>query len=221
VQQGETSGWTGTATLRQIEELRSIEALLPLHPDSILVLYQRYDPKTFYASFSPRINEVGLLIDTLNRPLDPSLRIDTLSIDHTFENIGEAALRGKTLFLSASYFYMYQSPEVCRSVVSHEFGHVYFRLLDAEEVSELNRLWEQVQRSALFYLFRDGEYSGNAHFGGHPEESPAELFASAFNLFRNRPQEVAYRLLFVNTSDRRLVDRVKDIVARVEVDNAP
>jgi hypothetical protein len=221
VQRGDTSGWTGKVTLRQIEELRSVEALLPLHADSILVLYRRYDPKTFYATFGPRINKLGLLIDSLNRPLDSSLGIDTLSIDHTFENIGEAALLGKTLFLSASYFYMYQSPEVCRSVVTHEFGHVYFQLLDPEALSELNQLWRQLQRSALFYLFRDGEYSGNAHFGGHPEDNPEELFASAFNLFRNRPQEVAFRLLFVTTSDRRLVDRVKDIVAKVEVGEAP
>jgi hypothetical protein len=217
MQRDDTSGWSGTATLRQIEELRSIEALLPLDPDSILILYQRCDPKTFYEAFRPRINALGLLIDTLNIPLDLSLRIDTLSIDHTFENIGEAALRGKTLFLSSSYFYLYQSPQVCRSVVTHEFGHIYFRLLDPGSRSELNQLWEQIQRSALFYLFRDGEYAGNARFGGHPEESTAELFASAFNLLRNRPEELAFRMNFVSTPDRYLVDRVADIVARVAI----
>lgn len=208
------SGWTGVATLSQVEELRSIEVLLPLHPDSIVARYQRYDPRTFYAAFGTRLNALGLLIDTLNGPLQPAVRIDTLSIDHTFENIGEAALRGKTLFLSSSYFYMYESPEVCRSVVTHEFGHIYYRLLDPASCEELDKVWERIQRSALFYIFRDGEYADNARFGGHPEESPAELFASAFNLLRNRPHELAYRMLFVSIPDRQLVDRVKAIIAQ-------
>jgi hypothetical protein len=209
------SGWTGVATLSQVEELRSVEALLPLHPDSIVALYQRYDPQTFYHAFGSRVNALGLLIDTLNSPLRPSLRIDTLSIDHTFESIGEAALRGKTLFISSSYFYMYESPEVCRSVVTHEFGHIYYRLLDPGSHSELDILWERIQRSALFYIFRDGEYAGNARFGGHPEESPAELFASTFNLLRNRPQELSSRMLFVSIPDRQLVDRVIAILGRI------
>jgi hypothetical protein len=209
------SGWTGVATLSQIEELRSVEVLLPLHPDSIVARYQRYDPHTFYAVFSSRINALGLLIDTLNRPLDPSVRIDTLSIDHTFESLGEAALRGRTLFLSSSYFYMFESPEVCKSVVTHEFGHIYYRLLDPASRDELDQVWERIRRSALFYIFRDGEYAGNARFGGHPEESPAELFASAFNLLRNRPQELSSRMLFVSIPDRQLVDRVNTILGRI------
>jgi hypothetical protein len=209
------TGWTGIATLRQVEELHAVDVLLPLHPDSIVARYQLYDPRTFYAAFGPRINALGLLIDTLNNPLSPSFRIDTLSIDHTFENIGEAALRGKTLFISSSYFYMYESPEVCRSVVTHEFGHVYYRLLDGGSHSELDLLWERIQRSALFYIFRDGEYAGNARFGGHPEESPAELFASGFNLLRNRPQELSSRMLFVSIPDRQLVDQVNAIIGRV------
>ena len=208
------SGWTGVATLSQVEELRSMEVLLPLHPDSIVARYQQYDPRTFYATFGARLNALGLLIDTLNGPLQPSVRVDTLSIDHTFENIGEAALRGKTLFLSSSYFYMYESPEVCRSVVTHEFGHIYYHLLDPASLDELDQVWQRIQRSALFYIFRDGEYADNARFGGHPEESPAELFASAFNLLRNRPQELASRMLFVSNPDRQLVDRVHAIVAR-------
>ena len=212
---GDASGWTGVATLSQVEELRSIEVLLPVHPDSIVARYQRYDPHTFYAVFSSRINALGLLIDTLNRPLDPSVRIDTLSIDHTFESLGEAALRGRTLFLSSSYFYMFESPEVCRSVVTHEFGHIYYRLLDPASRDELDKVWERIQRSALFYIFRDGEYAGNARFGGHPEESPAELFASAFNLLRNRPQELSSRMLFVSIPDRQLVDRVNAILGRI------
>ena len=212
--QDDPSGWTGVATLSQVEELRSIEVLLPLHPDSIVARYQRYDPRTFYATFGTRLNELGLLVDTLNGPLQPADRIDTLSIDHTFENIGEAALVGRTLFLSSSYFYMFESPEVCKSVVTHEFGHVYYRVLDPASREELDRVWERIQRSALFYIFREGEYADNARFGGHPEESPAELFASAFNLLRNRPQELASRMLFVSNPDRQIVDRVLAIVAR-------
>jgi hypothetical protein len=214
IEREDPSGWTGTATLTQIEELRSIEILLPLDPDSIIALYHQYDPKTFFETFRPRINALGLLIDSLNSPLDPANRIDTLSIDHSFENIGEAALRRKTMFISSSYFYMYESPQVCRSVVTHEFGHACYQLLDTVSRSELNMLWEQIRRSALFYIFRDGEYAGNARFGGHPEESPTELFASTFNLQRNRPEELAFRMVFVSIPSRRLVDHVLNIVAR-------
>jgi hypothetical protein len=112
---------------------------------------------------------------------------------------------------------MYESPEVCRSVVTHEFGHIYYRLLDSASRDELGRVWERIQRSALFYIFRDGEYADNARFGGHPEESPAELFASAFNLLRNRPQELSSRMLFVSIPDRQLVDRVNTIIGRVRL----
>ena len=209
----EASGWTGDVTLQQIEELRSVDALLPLDPDSIANLYRRYDPPTFYAAYGDEIRALALLIDSLNAPLPPSLHIDTLSIDHTFTNIGEAAIRGQALYLSSSYFYMYASPEVCRSVVTHEFGHRYYQTLSPLVHASLDSTWNALQRSALFYIFRDGEYAGNARFGGHPEDDPAELFASAFNVIRNRPAELASRLLFVSNQDRPVADRVIAIVA--------
>jgi hypothetical protein len=209
----DASGWTGVVTLRQIEELRSVDALLPLDPDTIANLYRRYDPETFYAVFGGRITSLALLIDTLNHSLAPSSRIDTLSIDHTFENLGEAAVRGRTLYISSSYFYMYASPEVCRSVVTHEFGHRYYDHLTPRGKQAFDSTWAAMQRSALFYIFRDGEYAGNARFGGHPEENPTELFASAFNLLRNRPAELASRLLFVSDQDRPVTDHVTAIVS--------
>ena len=213
VSRNDASGWTGDVTLRQIEELRSLDVLLPLDPDSIANLYRRFDPATFYATYGGEIRSLALLIDTLNRPLPPSLRIDTLSIDHTFTNLGEAAIRGQALFISSSYFYMYASPEVCRSAVTHEFGHRYFHTLPPQLRESLDSTWMAMQRSALFYIFRDGEYAGNARFGGHPEDDPAELFASAFNVIRNRPAELASRLLFVSNQDRPVADRVIAIVA--------
>lgn len=66
--------------------------------------------------------------------------------------------------------------------------------------------------AALFYLFRDGEYSGNARFGGHPDESPEELFASAFNLFSLREEEMAARLRYVDARHHLLVNRVRELV---------
>jgi hypothetical protein len=206
------SGWTGVVTLQQIEELRSNDALLPLDADSIASLYHYYDPQTFYSTFGGRIRSLALLVDTLNRPLDHSIRLDTLSIDHTFENIGEAGVRGRTLFISSSYFYMYTSSEVCRSVVTHEFGHQYYLGLSRSAAGALDTAWIGLRSAALFYIFRDGEYSGNARFGGHPDESPAELFASAFNLVRNRPGELASRLLFVSNQNRRVTDHIITIV---------
>jgi hypothetical protein len=201
-------------TVRQIEELRSVEILLPITPDSIIARFERYGPASFHASFEGSLARVRGLIDSLNMSLDPPWRIDTLSIDHTMESFGEAACRGKTLFVSSSYFYAFADPAVLRAVITHEFGHVHFRCLDSAEVIAFAGLWTQVQVSALFYLFRDGEYSGNARFGGHPEESPAELFASAFNLSRNRPEEIGARLRFV---DRRLHPLVRAVLRFVAV----
>ncbi len=208
----EAAGWTGEVTLQQIEELRNVDALLPLDPDSIATLYRRYDPVTFSVAYGDEIRSLTLLIDSLNAPLPDSLRIDTLSIDHTFTNLGEAAVRGRTLYISSSYFYMYRSPEVCRSVATHEFGHRYYHTLTAGARDSIISVWRSLQRTALFYIFRDGEYAGNARFGGHPEESPPELFASAFNVIRNRPGELASRLLFVSNQDRLSPDRVIAIV---------
>ncbi len=209
------AGGTDVVTLQQINELRSFDALLPLDPDSIASLYRRYDPASFNATFGDRLATLSLLIDTLNHGLPASSRIDTLSIDHTFENIGEAAVREHVLYISSSYFIMFSSPEVCRSVVTHEFGHMYYHSLSPATRALLDTVWSGLQRTALFYLFRDGEYADNARFGGHPEDGPAELFASAFNLLRNRPGELAFRLPFVSDQDRREVDLLTKTVADV------
>jgi hypothetical protein len=172
--------------------------LLPLAPDSILQLYRRYEPRTFYAEFTPRIESVRMLIDSLNQELDSLSRIDTLAIDHTLENFGTAARTGKTLYLSSSYFFTFRDPAVLRSAIMHEFGHIRYEHLSEGGKAEITALWNALRSSALLYVFRDGEYSGNARFGGHPEESPEELFASAFNLFWNRPEELQARFRYVD-----------------------
>ncbi len=185
-------------TVAQIEELRSMEALLPLAPDSILQLYRRYEPRTFYAEFTPRIETVRALIDSLNGDLDLLSRIDTLAIDHTLENFGTAARTGKTLYLSSSYFFTFRDPAVLRAAVMHEFGHIRYENQTEARKAEVASIWNALRASALLYIFRDGEYSGNARFGGHPEESPEELYASAFNLFWNRREELEARFRYVD-----------------------
>ncbi len=104
-------------TIEQIEELRGIEALLPLAPDSVVERYRRYTQTAFYAEYGKLIEAVSRLMDSLNAPLPPSLRLDTLSIDHTFENIGIGARRGKSVYLSASYFFLFDDPAVIELVV--------------------------------------------------------------------------------------------------------
>jgi hypothetical protein len=203
---------TRSVTLEQIEELRSIEVLLPVSADSVVARYRRYEPQVFYASYSSSIQEVTRMMESLNRPLPPAEWIDTLAIDHTFENIGEAARQGKTLYLSASYFYLYESLPVLRSVVTHEFGHIYLNRLSPGRRTELDSIWGSLRNAALFFVFHEGEYSENARFGGHPEDSPEELFASAFNLFRNRPDEVTARAQFVTAEHRQLVSKLGAIV---------
>ncbi len=205
-------GGSRAVTLEQIEELRTMESLLPITADSAVERYRRYEPGVFYATYGDLIRGATVLMDSLNRPLPPALRIDTLAIDHTFENLGEAAKRGHTLSLSSSYFYLYESLPLIRSVVWHEFGHVYCARLRDDQVRRLKKLWEEVRVTALFYVFRDGEYSENARFGGHPEDSPEELFASAFNLFSNRPEEVVVRAEYVTPNERDLVKQLQALV---------
>jgi len=207
----ESYGYTTCMTIDQIEELRSVEALLPIAPDSVVERYRRYTPDTFYRTFQPTILQVAQYIDSMNSALDPDVRIDTLAIDHTFEHIGEAARLGGRLYLSSSYFFMFESPAVLRSVVAHEFGHIHYELLSDEQHRELEDVWRRLEQSALFYVFHDGEYSANARFGGHPEESPEELFASAFNLFRNNEEELAARLEYVDRRHHELVRRLRVI----------
>jgi hypothetical protein len=196
-------------TVTQIEALEAFDALLPVGPDSVLQLYRRYDPASFHTRYQQRLEDASRLIDSLNALLDANSRIDTLAIDHTFENFGEAACTGHTIHLSSSYFFLYGDPSIIRSVISHEFGHkIYQRLPEIQRLG-FDELWAQLGNAALLYLFKDGEYSGNAKFGGHPYESPTELFASAFNLLINREREFASRLQYVNADHLPLIERVK------------
>ena len=205
-------GSSRTVTLEQIEELRTMESLLPVAADSVVQRYERYDPELFYATYGDLIRGAAAVVDTLNRPLPERLRIDTLAIDHTFESLGEAARRGRTLYLSSSYFYIYESLPVIRSVLWHEFGHVYYSRLDADRRREMAELWEEYRASAMFYVFRDGEYSHNARFGGHPEDGPEELFASAFNLFANNSEEVIARVGYLPPRGTEIVFRLRELV---------
>jgi hypothetical protein len=206
------SGYSGTLTIGQIEELRSREALLPIAPDSVIERYRRYPPPVFYQTFSPAIVAVAEFIDTLNQDLPPDLRIDTLAIDHTFENIGSAGRTGTKLYLSSSFFFIYDNRAVLRSVITHEYGHIHYDLLTPLQREELVEIWTALQASALFYVFLDGEYSANARFGGHPQDTPEELFASAFNLFRNNERELQARLQYVDPQHYSMISRLRSLV---------
>jgi hypothetical protein len=206
------SGETSSVTVTQIEALEAFDALLPIGPDSVLQLYRRSDPASFHRKYQPQLEAASKLIDSLNVLLDIRTRIDTLAIDHALENFGEAACSGHSIYLSSSYFLLYDDPSVIRSVITHEIGHKIYERLSEVQRLEFDGLWVQLANAALLYLFRDGEYSGNAKFGGHPYESPTEFFASAFNLFSNRERELASRLQYVNQDHLLLIERLRKSV---------
>jgi hypothetical protein len=210
-----------TISDQQLQQLEILEGYFPIVPDSIAALYRRYDPVTFHTAFAAELAETGRLVDSLNANLPFRLRIDTLAIDHSFEGISEAGRSGRALYISSSYFYLYHDMKVLRSVVFHEFGHLYYTVLDRSEINEISNLWLDLQRTAAFYLFHDGEYSHNSRFGGHPEDSPAELFASAFNLLQNNSQSVAIRSWLLPESQRTIVDRLSAIVSKAAGRSAP
>lgn len=180
--------------------------------DSVIALYQKYDQQTFYRQFGPDLRYLSRLIDSLNGTSPPGVRVDTLSLDHSFQNIGNAACSGRTLYLSSSYFYLYNDRSVLKSVVMHEFGHLRYNVLPDSLKREVERIWRSLMDAALSYVFHDGEYSGNAWFGGHPEESPSELFASAFNILHNRPDELRARLGFVDKRHYDLVEQLREVI---------
>lgn len=194
------------------EDLESFDGLIPVSVDSVMGLYATLDPTTFRVTYDSLLCCASALIDSLNSTLAAGIRIDTLAIDHSIENFGNAARQRNTLFISSSYFFLYRDASILRSVIWHEFGHVYYELLPKHLRDSVCTIWNEVQSTALAYLFHDGEYSGNARFGGHPQESPSELFASAFNLLYNRPTEFTARLQFVDSVHVPLVDRLRQIV---------
>jgi hypothetical protein len=203
-----------SVTVTQIEALEAFDSLLPVGPDSVLELYRNIDPASFHKKYKLQLEDASRLVDSLNALLDVSSRIETLAIDHSFENFGNAGCSGHTISLSSSYFLLYNDPFVLRSVITHEFGHkIYQRLPEVERLG-FEELWVQLGGAALLYLFRDGEYSGNAKFGGHPYESPSELFASAFNLFLNRERELASRLQYVTQDNLHLIESLRKSVLK-------
>lgn len=195
-----------------IEGLGLFDSLIPVPADSIIGLYERYDPATFHSIYKNDLELVQQFIDSMNTHLDEASRIDTLAIDHALENFGNAARSQKTIFISSSYFFLFNDPAVVRSVLTHEFGHIYYDRLTPDQRGMLEQIWLEMQERALFYIFRDGEYSENAKFGGHPDESPAELFASGFNLFNNKQDELNVRLRYVSTEHHQLVERLRNLV---------
>lgn len=200
-------------TIAQIEALESFESLIPMTSDSVVELYRKADPKLFRETYSSLLEGAGRLVDSLNRLVKPASRIDTLALDHSFENFGNAACTGRTICLSSSYFFLYNDLSVIRSVILHEFGHIIYRELSPLQQQELEHLWDRLGDAALLYLYRDGEYSGNAKFGGHPYDSPTEFFASAFNLLNSRESEFVSRLHYVDAKHFPLLDDVKRTVS--------
>jgi hypothetical protein len=116
------------------------------------------------------------------------------------------------VYLSSSLFYLYPDESVVRSALFHETGHLLFLSLPETVRQEVQRIWETLGHAALLYIFRDGEYSHNARFGGHPYDSPAELFASAFNLFNNSVEELDNRLEYVGDEHSWAIHRLFEIV---------
>lgn len=191
-----------------------MEALLPVAPDSVVARYRQYDRENFHRAYGGVLEQVARLVDSLNGFLPPGDRIDTIAIDHTIEQMGMAARTNRTLSISSGYFFLYPGFDVLRSIVFHEFGHVQYERLDTEGREQIAAVYRHLRSAALFYLFQDGEYSGNARFGGHPAESPEELFASAFNLMQNRSEEFRMRLRFVESHHLPFIAELEGLVGR-------
>lgn len=188
---------------------QAFEGFVPVPPDSVAELYRMFSREKFHREYGSEIARTAALIDSLNRSVPPEHRIDTLSIEFAPEQFGVAGKHGGMILISSGFFFVYDDPAVIRSIIFHEYGHIHYEMLSAEGKDVIAGIWRGLERGALLYLFIDGEYSGNARFGGHPEESPEELFASGFNLFHNRPDELRARLRYVPDQHYGLIDSFK------------
>jgi hypothetical protein len=203
----------------ELEYFKTIEAYLPMLPDSVINQYRQYNKIIFREKYQHKLSFTIQLIDSLNGIVGPYWSIDTVSIDHSIENFGTAAYLEKTLYISSSYFFIYPDLEVLRSIITHEFGHIFYSRLTPYNKSVANDIWSTLRSSALLYLFRDGEYSHNARFGGHPEDSSSELFASAYNLFSNQREEFDVRLKYVDDFHLKLISDFKNFIEHTTTDH--
>jgi hypothetical protein len=199
-------------TVAQVQALESFESGFPITSDSVIARFQRYDEAGIRKRYARQLDNLVLFIDSLNTILPAPARVDTLALDHSFENIGTAAYSGRTIYLSSSYFFLYDNEMVVRSVVRHEFGHILYQHFASATRQRVDSLWSRFSGAALLYLFHEGEYSDNARFGGHPYDSPAEFFASAFNLLNSRREEFEARCRYVDQKNVAFIESLKTIV---------
>ncbi len=207
---------SGGVTVVSSGTLEEFEGYIPIAPDSVVELYRTYNQQRFYERYGEEVRRTAVLLDSLNQDIPPSQRIDTLSIEFALEQFGSAVRKGRSIGLSSGFFFVYNNPSILRSILFHEHGHVRYEMLSQEDQSIVQRMWNTLQRAALMYVFIDGEYSGNAWFGGHPEENPEELFASAYNLFHNKPDEFRATMRYVPAEYYEFIDSLRSVV---RVDN--
>jgi hypothetical protein len=191
------------------DHLRSFEGFIHITPDSVAELFERYDQQEFHEKFSRELAYCIYVIDSLNTLLSADHQVDTLSIEFDVEQFGIAGRNGRTIYLSSGFFFVYNNPAILRSILFHEYGHIFYDQLSSGNQDSIRETWGFLERAALLYVFIDGDYSGNAWFGGHPEEGPEELYASAFNLFHNHPDEIRATLKYVSHEYYSLIDRLK------------
>jgi hypothetical protein len=203
---------SGGVTVLNSETLEEFEGYIPIPPDSVLRLYKLYDRQRFYREYGDEVERTAILLDSLNQDLPESRRIDTISIEFAPQQFGIAVRTERAIYLSSGFYFVYDDFSVLRSILYHEHGHVRYEMLPEETRSTVERIWQSLRRAALLYVFVDGEYSGNAWFGGHPDESSEELFASAFNLFHNQPDELRATLRYVPSVYYDLVDSLRSVV---------
>lgn len=207
-------GPAGGGAQTQLELFQKMEIYLPLMPDSVIARYQRYDSAAFLKIHESKLNAVLSLIDSLNGQLTAGTKIETLSIDHSAGALLEAGRRGKSVYISSSYFIIYDDVNVLRYIVFHEFGHLKYDLLGAADIEEIGAIWKECRQNALLYLFHDAEYSGNARIGGHPDESPEEMYASAFNILSNNANEFRSRVNYIDSKHLGVISRIERMIFR-------
>lgn len=160
--------------------------------DSLVkVRYAQYDRADFLKRFKIKAEAAACFINSLNHayPALPPVSVvyivsgkDWYKTDCYFDG---------SIFVSSGEFFMDDTLSIGRLlyVLAHEWGHSLYDYVskDWEAGFAFHLLWYFCKLNDSFHFFEDRLYTND--WGGHPQDHPSELFASAFNILNFHSQE--------------------------------
>lgn len=106
-----------------------------------------------------------------------------------------------------------KNPNLLRRAVYHEGAHIRYR-----DNWRFDRLWKQAKKLGIVEWFNEGNFENRIegkYGGGHSEDEPSELYASASTILRFVEEEFRDRFYERATrAQKKVIDRVLEYVSR-------